>query len=160
MANYRDCVYISPLSHFTTQLLSPIITQYTATTMNPPSQTSFLYMANWTPALDSLLCDTMTRLKIENDWDGTTYLSHFILAAESVIEHELAYKFIWTALTDRLHFLERRFKTFKEVLAVDGTEWDNRTNILIAGERVWTDILASFFSFVYISISYEHGASN
>ncbi|KAG6433866.1 hypothetical protein SASPL_105485 [Salvia splendens] len=81
-----------------------------------PPQSSFLYSSNWTPALDSLLMGIMIRLKSENNWDGGTYPNYFILEAQSVIQHELGLSFDWAALYDRLHFLEKRCKTFNEVL--------------------------------------------
>ncbi|KAL1568694.1 hypothetical protein AAHA92_00277 [Salvia divinorum] len=83
---------------------------------NLPPQSSFLYASNWNPELDSLLLGTMIRLKIDNNWDGTVFPSHFILEAESVIKHELGYAFDLAALYDRLHFLEKRYKTFKKML--------------------------------------------
>ncbi|KAL1564909.1 hypothetical protein AAHA92_07192 [Salvia divinorum] len=108
---------------------------------NLPPQSSFLYASNWTPELDSLLLGTMIRLKIDNNWDGTVFPSNFILEAESVIKQKLGYAFDWAALYDRLHFLEKRYKTFKEMLQVNGTYWDARTNLVIPGEGVWMEIL-------------------
>ncbi|KAG6412241.1 hypothetical protein SASPL_124913 [Salvia splendens] len=99
-----------------------------------PPQSSFLYSSNWTPALNSLLMGTMIRLKSENNWDGGKYPSYFILEAEWVIQHELGLSFDWAAMYDRLHFLEKRYKTFNEMLQVDGTYWNAETNVVIPGE--------------------------
>ncbi|KAL1556769.1 hypothetical protein AAHA92_12349 [Salvia divinorum] len=82
---------------------------------NLPNQSYFLYEANWTPTLDSLLLRTMIKLKLACNWDGTVFPSHFILEAKAVIEHELGYTFEWSDLYDRLYFLEKHYKIFKEL---------------------------------------------
>ncbi|KAL1539721.1 hypothetical protein AAHA92_24172 [Salvia divinorum] len=105
------------------------------------NQSFFLYESNCTPAIDSLLVGTILRLKQSSRWDGTVFPSHFILQAEAAIEHELGYAFEWSDLYDRLHFLEKRYKTFKEILEMQGTYWNAHTNTLIVMDQAWSELL-------------------
>ncbi|KAL1544403.1 hypothetical protein AAHA92_21260 [Salvia divinorum] len=108
---------------------------------NLTNQSSFLYEANWTPALDSLLLRTMIKLKLAISWDGTVFPNPFILEAKAVMEHELGYTFEWSDLYDRLHFLEKRYKTFKVLVQMDGTYWEVHANTIIVDEREWVEMM-------------------
>ncbi|KAL1567732.1 hypothetical protein AAHA92_03182 [Salvia divinorum] len=106
-----------------------------------PNQSFFLYEYNWTPTIDSLLLRTITKLKRQVDWDGTVFPSHYILQAEAAIKRDMGVEFAWSDLLDRLHFLERRYKTFKEVLDLEGTFWEVHTNTIIVVDEAWQKLL-------------------
>lgn len=120
---------------------------------NLPPQSYFLYESSWSPKVDSLLLGTIVKLKLADEWDGTTFPSHFIIEAGSSIERVLGYAFDLDALYGRLHFLEKRYKTFKEVLKLEGTYWNRQTNVLIVVENVWTEKLTVSI-LLLLSLSY------
>ncbi|KAL1548221.1 hypothetical protein AAHA92_16482 [Salvia divinorum] len=116
-------------------------------THNFSSQSTLLYKSSWTPALDSLLLGTMIRIKVVNEWDDTVFPSHFIIEAGSVLEHELGHAFDWAALYDRLHFLEKRYKTFKERNPLAGAYFYH-------GDPVYNE-LAKLFAYDAVKVERE-----
>ncbi|KAL1549326.1 hypothetical protein AAHA92_17446 [Salvia divinorum] len=96
-----------------------------------PHQSSFLFTANWTLALDSMLVQTLMRLKKKHGWDRTIFPRYFFVETQGFIEEELGYAFEWEELYDRLHFLELRYTTFNTVLDVQGTIWNCDDNSMV-----------------------------
>ncbi|KAL1544644.1 hypothetical protein AAHA92_21466 [Salvia divinorum] len=103
---------------------------------NIPLQSSFLYESNWSHEIGSLILGTMIRLKCATGCEGTVFSSHFIFEAKSAIEYQLGYSFEWFELVDRLHFLEKRYKTFSEPVRLEGTYWDAPTNTIIVSANL------------------------
>ncbi|XP_042009812.1 uncharacterized protein LOC121758487 [Salvia splendens] len=95
---------------------------------NIPIQSSFLYDSSWSQDLDSVVLGTLIRLKRASGCDGTLYPSHFLVETKLAIEAKFGYSFEWFNLVNRIHFLEKRYKTFTEIQLLEGTSWDTSTN--------------------------------
>ncbi|KAG6397692.1 hypothetical protein SASPL_143862 [Salvia splendens] len=91
---------------------------------NIPTQSSFLYDSRWTQEIDSVVLGTLVRLKHASGCDGTLFPSHFLVETKLAIETKFGNAFEWFDLVDRLHFLEKPYKTFNEIQRLEGTSWD------------------------------------
>lgn len=123
-----------------------------------PHQSSFLYQTNWNHEIDTMILQILIRLKQESGCEGTVFPSHFIFEVKSVIENELGQSFEWYELVDRIHFLERRYKTFDELVHLEGTYWNPVTNTVIVTTNTWANRLAVWSTFIlclYITYSKE-----
>ena len=93
--------------------------------MDSPLQSSFLYRGKWKHEIDTIILTTMVRLKKEYGCEGSVFPSHFIFEAQSMVEYHFGVTFEWFEIVDRLHFLEQRYRTFKELLGIAGTYWNH-----------------------------------
>ncbi|KAG6433803.1 hypothetical protein SASPL_105420 [Salvia splendens] len=66
-----------------------------------PLQSSFLYRGKWTHEIDSIILDTLLRLKKEYECEGSVFPSHFIFEAQSLVEYNFGLTFEWWELVDR-----------------------------------------------------------
>ncbi|KAG6434006.1 hypothetical protein SASPL_105625 [Salvia splendens] len=108
---------------------------------NIPAQSSFLYDSRWTQEIDSVVLGTLVRLKRASGCDGTLFPSHFLVETKIAIETKFGNAFEWFDLVDRLHFLEKRYKTFNEIQRLEGTSWDASTNTVIVRAPNWDEAL-------------------
>ncbi|KAL1563323.1 hypothetical protein AAHA92_05805 [Salvia divinorum] len=105
--------------------------------MNFPPQYMFFYKGKWTPEMDTILVDTLLRLKGETSWILEEFPSYFLLTAAKEIEekeHVLLYEI---ELSNRVEALHTRYLAFKDLLAQKGAYWDFRTKSVIAPEAAW-----------------------
>ncbi|KAL1558481.1 hypothetical protein AAHA92_08940 [Salvia divinorum] len=104
--------------------------------MNFPLRYMFFYKGKWTPEMDTILVDTLLRLKGETGWILEEFPSYFLLIAGKEIEekeHMLLYDI---ELSNRVEALHTRYRTFKDLWRVRGAYWDFRTKSVIAPEAV------------------------
>ncbi|KAL1567603.1 hypothetical protein AAHA92_03066 [Salvia divinorum] len=109
--------------------------------MNIPLQPHFLYKENWTLEIDTILVDTIIRLKEETGWTLQEFPNYFLMTATREIKAKLAVHFNEAELRARLKVLCLRYRTFKEVLRHKGTYWDMDAKCVDAADCVWTKIL-------------------
>ncbi|KAG6384321.1 hypothetical protein SASPL_113448 [Salvia splendens] len=109
--------------------------------MDSPLQSSFLYRGTWKHEIDTIILSTMARLKKDYGCEGSVFPSHFIFEAQSVVEYHFGVTFEWWEIVDRLHFLEQRYRTFKELLGIAGTYWDQPSNKIIVSANTWASHL-------------------
>ncbi|KAL1568815.1 hypothetical protein AAHA92_00376 [Salvia divinorum] len=83
--------------------------------MNFPPQYMFFYKGKWTPEMDTILVDTLLRLKGEAGWILEEFPSYFLLTAGKEIE-------------EKEHVL---------LYEIELSNWDFRTKSVIAPEAVW-----------------------
>ncbi|KAG6390932.1 hypothetical protein SASPL_148677 [Salvia splendens] len=98
---------------------------------NIPNKSSFLYNSIWTHEMDSVLLGTLIRLKLAAGCKGFVFPSHFISKAKLAIENQVGLVAEWYDLVNRLHFLEKRYNTFDEIVSLEGTYWNATTNTVI-----------------------------
>ncbi|KAG6391072.1 hypothetical protein SASPL_148820 [Salvia splendens] len=103
--------------------------------MDSPLQSSFLYHGKWKHEID------MVRLKNEYGCEGSVFPSHYIFEAQSVVEYHFRVTFEWFEIVDRLHFLEHRYRTFKELLSIAGTYWNQPSNKINISANTWASRL-------------------
>lgn len=106
-----------------------------------PLQSSFLYRGKWSHEIDSIILDTLLRLKKEYACEGSVFPSHFIFEAQSLVEHNFGLIFEWWELVDRIHFLEQRYTTFNQLIHLEGTLWNEETNEVIVSGNTWANHL-------------------
>ena len=108
--------------------------------MNIPPQSKFLYEGKWSPLVDNILVDTIIRLKNMTAWTLLEFPSYFLLTAAKEIHTKTSVHFTEVELTDRVGKLHMRYRTFKELVAVDGVQWDMPTKYVSAEDWLWKRI--------------------
>lgn len=108
---------------------------------NVAHQSKFLYTSIWTHEMDSVLLGSMIKSKVAAGCEGSVFPSQFIAEAKGAFEKELRLAFEWYDLVDRLHFLEKRYTTFNEVVALEGTYWNPANNVVIVTSPNWLQAL-------------------
>ncbi|KAG6391011.1 hypothetical protein SASPL_148757 [Salvia splendens] len=83
--------------------------------MEIPSQSEFLYKGKWSPACDHVLVDCLIMLKEENNMSAT--------------------------LKERVDLLRKRYYTFKAVIRLRGTYWNQQTKAVVAPNESWDNML-------------------
>ncbi|KAG6403076.1 hypothetical protein SASPL_135293 [Salvia splendens] len=91
--------------------------------------------------MDSVLLGTLIRLKLAAGCKGSVFPSHFISEAKLAIESQVGLVAEWYDLVDRLHFLKKRYNTFDEIVALEGTYWNATTNTVIVVAPNWPQAL-------------------
>lgn len=102
-----------------------------------PLQSCFLYQGKWSQKIDSIITKTLVRLKKEYDCEGSVFPSHFIFEVQSLVEYHVGVTFEWWELVDRIHFLARRYRTFCELIHIEGTCWNEATNGMTVSSNTW-----------------------
>ncbi|KAG6396875.1 hypothetical protein SASPL_143033 [Salvia splendens] len=105
--------------------------------MNIPPQASFLYNGAWSPETDTILVDTLLRLKREMGWVLKEFPIYFLITAGREIEKRFGVRFLEEELSARVQALHTRYLTFKEVVRQPGARWDFPTKSVTAPENVW-----------------------
>ncbi|KAL1563824.1 hypothetical protein AAHA92_06247 [Salvia divinorum] len=108
--------------------------------MNIPPQEMFLYKGKWTLKIETILVDTIIRLKEETGWVLKEFPSYFMLTAGKEIESMTAVLFTVEEVAVRVEMLLLRYPTFKKLVTQDGVHWDLPTKCVIAAECVWKKI--------------------
>ncbi|KAL1569822.1 hypothetical protein AAHA92_01252 [Salvia divinorum] len=85
--------------------------------MDIPLQGHYVYNGKWHPKMDTVLANTILRLKEEMGWKQHEFPSYFLMV------------------------LALCYRTFKEVVAHKGMCWDRRDEFILATDCVWTRIL-------------------
>lgn len=81
--------------------------------------------------------------------------SRFFVESKIAIELKPGYSFEWFELVDRLHFMENRYKTFNEIIRLEGTYWDAPSNKVIVATPNWHDEL-EVSSLLYVWIFHSN----
>ncbi|KAL1549623.1 hypothetical protein AAHA92_17703 [Salvia divinorum] len=108
--------------------------------MNIPLQLCFLYKKCWTPEIDTVLVDTIVRLKDQTKWVLTEFPNYFFFTAAKEIKNLRGTCFTEDELRKRVKFMQVRYQTFKEIINHEGAFWDMPSKSVIVADDVWIKI--------------------
>ncbi|KAL1544125.1 hypothetical protein AAHA92_21020 [Salvia divinorum] len=108
--------------------------------MNIPHQAWFLYKGKWFSKIDTILVDTIIRLKGETGWILKEFPSYFLSTSAKEINSKSVVQFTEVELATRIEAMHVRYWTFKEVLGQEGAYWDFSSKCVIADDCVWKKI--------------------
>ena len=113
--------------------------------MNIPKQDAFFYKGSWSAEVDDKLLSAIIRLRRRDPWIGDVIPGWAIIEASDLFYRELGSNFTLTEIHQRVKLLERRFRTFKEILDTPDIIWDLSHKIIRANDVVWNKIFQVHF---------------
>ncbi|KAL1546014.1 hypothetical protein AAHA92_22673 [Salvia divinorum] len=110
--------------------------------MDIPLQEAYFYSGKWNHEMDTILVDTIMRMKGEMQWVLKVFPCYFHMIAADQIQEKTAVVLTEDDISDRLEVLHCRFRTFKNMVRETGVVWDLPSERVIAADYVWEKIFA------------------